>query len=91
MLIHVLSSEAQYEHPQYRRGTLCLSAEGILADVMGLGKTLTLLSAIVHSIDEARAYPFLPRQQSMGEPAQTASPTSATLVVVPSARRSLHG
>ena len=31
---------------------------------MGLGKTLALLSAIVHSVDEARAYPFLPREKA---------------------------
>ena len=53
---------------------------------MGLGKTLTLLSAIVHSIDEAHAYRFLPHDDFTKQEAHLAHPTSATLVVVPSAR-----
>ena len=55
---------------------------------MGLGKTLTVLSAIVHSMDEACRFPLLSREISVDD--HLAYPTRATLVVVPSARESAN-
>jgi hypothetical protein len=75
---HQISGQRQYIPP-------CVSAGGILADVMGLGKTLTVLSAIVHSMDEACHF-TLPSGETCVDSHLT-YPTKATLVVVPSARR----
>jgi len=51
---------------------------------MGLGKTLTILSAIVYSMDEACHFTMPSGETSLGD--HLAYPTKATLVVVPSAR-----
>ncbi|KAK4174664.1 SNF2 family N-terminal domain-containing protein [Triangularia setosa] len=51
---------------------------GILADVMGLGKTLTMISAIVSAVDESRS------QHSQDKTLQAAILSSATLIVVSS-------
>ena len=53
---------------------------------MGLGKTLSILSAIVYTLDEACKSGFVPSKYiSMDKDALA---TRATLVVVPSARMS---
>jgi SNF2 family DNA or RNA helicase len=52
----MLTPHSVFEHQissQWQSIPPYISAGGILADVMGLGKTLTVLSAIVHSMDEA--------------------------------------
>lgn len=58
---------------------------GIIADVMGLGKTLTTLTAILRSSEEALSFVFArPAALSLqGDVVRT----KATLVVVPSARK----
>ncbi|KAK3995722.1 SNF2 family N-terminal domain-containing protein [Cladorrhinum sp. PSN332] len=53
---------------------------GILADVMGLGKTLTMLSAIVYSKCEARSV----HQTGLGDNTALRPSAKATLVVLPS-------
>jgi SNF2 family DNA or RNA helicase len=58
-----------------------LALGGILADVMGLGKTLTMISAIVCSRAQAAEYA---KSQQGNEP--LAQRTRATLIVVTSMR-----
>lgn len=62
-----------------------VSRAGLLADEVGLGKTLTMLSAIANSLKEAYEFSFL-----TGPDFDDQSPIQrirATLVVVPSARK----
>jgi SNF2 family DNA or RNA helicase len=75
---HQISEQRQFVPP-------CISAGGILADVMGLGKTLTMLTAIVHSMDEAFRFTLLSSEISGDDHIEYS--TRATLVVVPSARK----
>jgi SNF2 family DNA or RNA helicase len=75
---HQISGQSQYIPPR-------ISAGGILADVMGLGKTLTVLSAIVHSMDEACHFTLPSGETPVDD--HLAYSTQATLVVVPSARK----
>ena len=58
---------------------------GLLADSMGLGKTLCMLSAVVSTLDEACRFEFVPGKCASNE--KRFLPTRATLIVVPSARR----
>ena len=58
---------------------------GLLADSMGLGKTLSILSAVVSTLEEASRFEFVADQHTLGN--EMHLPTRATLVVVPSARR----
>jgi SNF2 family DNA or RNA helicase len=60
--------------PSYSRG-------GILADVMGLGKTLTMLSTIVSTLDMSRQYPV------SFTPDEAVRRSKATLIVVSSTRK----
>ena len=78
---HRITDQRQFVQPR-------ISAGGILADEMGLGKTLPILSAIVHSMDEA-SYFIMPARETPygGDPTH---PTRATLVVVPSTRKSTN-
>ena len=78
---HQISGRSQFTLPH-------ISAGGILADVMGLGKTLTVLSAIVHSMEEACHFILPSDETSVND--HLAYPTKATLVVVPSARKCGH-
>lgn len=61
---------------------------GILADDMGLGKSLTMLSAIVSSLERAGEYvlrgPCSTVSTTALDPPKTAK---STLIVVPSARK----
>ena len=77
MFEHQVSGQRQFLPP-------CISAGGILADVMGLGKTLTMLATIVHSKDQAFRFALLSNEVSGDN--QPEYSTRATLVVVPSAR-----
>ena len=52
---------------------------------MGLGKTLTMLSATIHSKDDAHRFAL-----SSHEPGANNHPTRATLIVVPSVRTSSY-
>ena len=79
MFEHQISAQRQIVPPR-------ISAGGILADVIGLGKTLTVLSAIVHSMDEACRFILSPREIPVDD--HLAYRTRATLVVVPSQRKS---
>lgn len=59
---------------------------GLIADAMGLGKTLTTLVSILRSTDKAVEFGHFNHQmKSVGI---DTVPTKATLVVVPSARKS---
>lgn len=75
---HQISGQSQSISPR-------IPAGGILADVMGLGKTLTILSAIVHSMDEA-CHSTMPSGETSVDNYPAWS-TKGTLVVVPSARK----
>jgi SNF2 family DNA or RNA helicase len=55
---------------------------GIIADVMGLGKTLTMLTAILRSLP-----PTCNFDKGKESEMSTKTPTRATLVVVTSARK----
>lgn len=76
-------------------GIHCAEAEGkevalggLVADVMGLGKTLTTLVSILRSTEKAVEFGhFNYQMRSVG--GKTA-PTKATLVVVPSARKCMR-
>lgn len=58
---------------------------GLIADVMGIGKTLTMLASILHSANKAQDFSYFGRPVE-GFP--NGSPlTKATLVVVPSVRK----
>jgi SWI/SNF-related matrix-associated actin-dependent regulator of chromatin subfamily A3 len=81
MFEHRITDQCQFAQPR-------ISAGGILADEMGLGKTLPILSAIVHSMDEASYFIMPARETSSGD--DPAHPTRATLVVVPSTRKSTN-
>lgn len=82
-----------HEHRITGSVKLALSIEnggGILADDMGLGKSLTTLSAIVGSLDHAKEYSNSkePSQSLTSQDLVLIKPASkSTLVVVPSACR----
>lgn len=58
---------------------------GLIADVMGIGKTLTMLTSILHSANDAQDFSYFGRSvASLNESLLT----KATLVVVPSVRKS---
>jgi SWI/SNF-related matrix-associated actin-dependent regulator of chromatin subfamily A3 len=78
---HRITDQRQFVRPR-------ISAGGILADEMGLGKTLPVLSAIIYSMDEASYFMMPSREASSGD--DLARPTRATLVVVPSTRKSAN-
>ena len=71
---HVLTGIEWSQRPSSTQG-------GILADMMGLGKTLSVLSLIVDSLDDARSWSFMPPtsadEHSVEYNAQT------TLLIVP--------
>ncbi|KAL7796565.1 SNF2 family N-terminal domain-containing protein [Trichoderma ceciliae] len=68
---NVITSESQAAAPSETRG-------GILADMMGLGKTLSILSLISSTIDEAQQFQHLPPEQpSAPETAQAKSDLDA--------------
>ncbi|KAH8748282.1 hypothetical protein F5883DRAFT_583013 [Diaporthe sp. PMI_573] len=58
---------------------------GLIADVMGIGKTLTMLTSILHSANEAQDFSYFGHTVPGGE--TDALLTKATLVVVPSVRK----
>lgn len=57
---------------------------GILADDMGLGKTLSMIASIVTTLASAKSYVNSGDARRGGH----MRPTPATLVIVPSARKS---
>ena len=64
--------------------TLSPCLGGIVADVMGLGKTLTMLSAIIYLKSDAKKFAQINNEGSMF------TSTGATLVVVTSRRKSFR-
>ncbi|KHE85606.1 hypothetical protein GE21DRAFT_3720, partial [Neurospora crassa] len=59
---------------------------GLIADVMGMGKSLTILTTILCTVEDARNFPhFSFQSRNVAEP-ERRTPTPATLVVVPSAQ-----
>jgi hypothetical protein len=54
---------------------------GILADGMGMGKSLTLLSLILHTLEEARSFGENPHNSMMER--ETKGATRATLLIAP--------
>jgi len=60
---------------------------GILADVMGLGKTLTTLALIVSSLERARDFVSLSSQMRTAKHGTLPTTCKATVVVVPSERK----
>src|SRR4051794_15183242 len=69
-------------------GSLQQHRGGIIADVMGLGKTLIVLAAILKSLLSAQFPVF--NSSGIPHPFQGKPLTRATLVVVPSIRKLLH-
>jgi SWI/SNF-related matrix-associated actin-dependent regulator of chromatin subfamily A3 len=61
---------------------------GIIADDMGLGKTLSMLAAVVSSATKAIEYAFSNTRADASH-WQDITPSKSTLVVVPSACKSL--
>jgi len=59
---------------------------GMLADDVGLGKTLSMLSVIVGSLERAGRFE-LSRAQVISQSMEDTLASKATLVVVPSARK----
>jgi SNF2 family DNA or RNA helicase len=57
---------------------------GIIADSMGLGKTLTMISAILFSMGDAEKF-MLSTGRAVNEDGFV-TPTKSTLVIVPSTR-----
>jgi hypothetical protein len=58
---------------------------------MGLGKTLTMLSAIAMSLPQAHEFAIMNDQMNVDDPRKAApSYLKATLVVVPSGREFFH-
>jgi SNF2 family DNA or RNA helicase len=58
---------------------------GILADVMGLGKTLTTLALIISTLERARDFVSMVSQMRPNQGTPTSS--KATMVIVPSERK----
>jgi hypothetical protein len=54
---------------------------GILADEMGMGKSLTLLALIMHTLDEARSFKHSPKNPTIER--ETKRRSSATLLITP--------
>ncbi|EGO56071.1 hypothetical protein NEUTE1DRAFT_122706 [Neurospora tetrasperma FGSC 2508] len=59
---------------------------GLIADVMGMGKSLIILTTILCTIGDARNFPHFPFQSQNVAEADRKTPTQATLIVVPSAQ-----
>ncbi|KAF5500394.1 putative SWI/SNF-related matrix-associated actin-dependent regulator of chromatin subfamily A member 3-like 1 [Colletotrichum siamense] len=80
----MIQREAQHEQSQYGQesGRLMTSCGGIIADVMGLGKTLTVLASILYSASDAEAFQRSTLTTSDTQEFQLY--TKATLVVVSS-------
>ncbi|KAK2611539.1 hypothetical protein N8I77_004872 [Diaporthe amygdali] len=75
-----ICTTAGIQHSQYEEGRAVLG--GMIADVMGLGKTLTTLVSILRSSSKASEFHFA--RQAFRE--QDEIRTKSTLVVVPSAQ-----
>lgn len=73
-----------YPYPEQEDGRIALG--GIIADVMGLGKTLTTLVSILRSSEKALEFVFA--RPAICPLESDIIRTKATLVVVPSARKS---
>ncbi|KAG6353569.1 hypothetical protein INS49_005531 [Diaporthe citri] len=69
------------ESPMQADGMGC-GLGGLIADVMGVGKTLTMLTSILHSANKARDFSYFGRPVRGSE--TEALLTNSTLVVVPS-------
>ena len=80
----VLTGSSLIRDPDDSDPDLILSpaSSGILADDVGLGKTLIMLSAVVHSLDRASLFSQTPAMEKLQN-------IRATLVVVPSTRKGL--
>jgi hypothetical protein len=63
---------------------------GILADEMGMGKTLSILALLLKTLDNARQW-ALDKKDSEFTQTRIQSHSRATLVIVPSGRKSSHG
>ncbi|KAJ4266325.1 hypothetical protein NW762_004309 [Fusarium torreyae] len=75
---------SSYNGKKKRNTMSSTSYGGIIADVVGLGKTLTMLTAILHSLPSAEKHGmFYQREHNMS---LDETPTGATLVVVTSAQ-----
>ncbi|KAH7032710.1 SNF2 family N-terminal domain-containing protein [Microdochium trichocladiopsis] len=74
--IHKISKTLASERPTERGG-------GVLADEMGMGKTLTMIAVIVQTLSEAHRY-VVERQSSAHQSGKSNIYSHSTLVVVPS-------
>jgi SNF2 family DNA or RNA helicase len=59
---------------------------GILADEMGMGKSLTLLALILHTLDEARSFKNGPKNPTTKH--ETKRRSGATLLIAPKSSKS---
>jgi hypothetical protein len=71
--IHKITKEKRYGKPQGSRG-------GILADNMGMGKSLSLLALIMHTLDHARSSRQRCGGVRVGE-GQGTNPPRATIII----------
>lgn len=81
--IHRISKTIATERPPEKGG-------GILADEMGMGKTLTMISVIVQSLSQASSY-VTEMQSSEHHSGKAQIYSHSTLIVVPSACKSSVG
>lgn len=80
-----ISQITDFGAPEKAHGML-FGLGGLIADVMGIGKTLTMLTSILHSANKARDFSYFGHSLPVSE-TQTLL-TKATLVIVPSVRKS---
>ena len=62
---------------------------GILADEMGMGKSLTLLSLLLHTTEEARIFMSIGREESSSGLGNL-EPSRATLIIAPKSSMFAH-
>lgn len=82
--MHSITNQASPYDPEEKGG-------GVLADEMGMGKSLSMLSLVIRTLDYARRWTISEMQRET-EPAFESQRliSRATLIVMPSAREFLH-
>ena len=86
--MQVLTGVKSFEHlitKQISRTALEEKGGGILADEMGMGKSLSILSLIIRTLSEAEQWAA--SQRSIDEDLHPRKYSRATLIIVSSARR----
>jgi hypothetical protein len=88
----ILLTFTRYRHAVTRARNRVLAPEtggGILADEMGMGKSLSALALLTNTLD--KAHEWVRERKANPDPHNRQKPCRATLVVVPSASKSPSG